>query len=170
MRTLALCLCLSLLTGCATTQDGYRVGRDTLIAYGPASASFDGLGYDALQTAPDRWRVWFTVPGQTERARAEQYALRRAAEISLEHGMGWFRVHYDAAPAHADDHRIVSPDGRLTQSFERTATPGPMGIVRHWIRRAGNQGQITAILDIETGQGLRPGGAYDAAAIAGSYP
>lgn len=170
MRTLALCLCLTLLTGCATTEDGYRVGRDQLNVYSPVAASVNGLGYDALQTAPNRWRVWYTIADQRERRLAEQYALRHAAEIALEHGASWFRVHYDAAPTHSEDLRVASSDGTLTQSFERSAEPGPLSVVRNWVRRAGNQGQITAVLDIETGSGPRPGGTYDAIAIAGSYP
>lgn len=170
MRTLALCICFAILTGCTSAEDGYRVGRDQLNVYSPAAASVDGLGYDALQTAPNRWRVWYTIDDQRERQLAEHYALRHAAEITLEQGARWFRIHYDAAPTHSEDLRVTTSDGTLTHSFERSAAPGPMSVVRNWIRRAGNQGQITAVLDIETGYGPRPGGTYDAVAIAGSYP
>ncbi|HKR66874.1 MAG TPA: hypothetical protein VJZ00_24315 [Thermoanaerobaculia bacterium] len=63
-------------SGCASTY----VSTDT---------SLSG-GYSEIRLAPDAWRVVFEGNGFTERAVAEKFLLRRAAELSLEQGKRWF--------------------------------------------------------------------------------
>ncbi|HCR66484.1 MAG: hypothetical protein CMH90_05410 [Oceanicaulis sp.] len=162
-------LALVALTGCAVTSDAFV--SPPLSAYGPASASVDGLGYDALRTGPDTWRVWYTAPARTDDAQVEQFALRHAAETVHNAGYDWFRIRYDATPRHADGYRPVSRSGDITPAYvDEVERAGPMGLVRNWIFREGPQGQITAILDVQGGRGARPGGAHDPVVIIGSYP
>ena len=162
-------LSLVILAGCGATSTAFV--SPPLSAYGPASASQSGMGYDALQVGPQQWRVWYTGPSNASEALIEQYALRHAAEVTLNARHDWFRVRYGDSTRHADGYRPVNAAGEITPAYvEEVERTGPMGIVRNWIFREGPQGQITAILDIEAGRGPRPGGAYDAVVIAHSYP
>ena len=65
-----------LATGCAS-------------AYRSTDTSLTG-GYSEIRLAPDAWRVVFEGNGFTERAVAEKFLMRRAAELSLEQGKRWF--------------------------------------------------------------------------------
>lgn len=162
-------LALFALGGCSVTSDAFV--SPPLNAYGPASASVDGLGYDALRITPETWRVWYTANARADRAQVEQYALRHAAETVHTAGYDWFRIRYDATPRHASGYRPVNRSGEITPAYvDDVQRAGPMGLVRNWIFREGPQGQITAILDVEGGRGARPGGAYDPVVIIGSYP
>lgn len=162
-----LLLVIALLSGCASRA------APPIEVYAPAAASMTGAGYDALQTRPGRWRIWFTGSDRTDRALIERYALRHAAEVSLDAGAPWFRIVYNADTRHETGYRPVQPDGGLTPAYVQDAPrPGPLGMVRTWLRRdsPGGGAQVTAVLDIELGRGPRPGGAHDAAMIVGSYP
>jgi len=163
-------MALALLSGCGISTTTSFVSPP-LSAYGPASASSSGMGYDALQIGPQQWRVWYTGHASASEAQVEQYALRHAAETAANAGFDWFRVVYDDNTRHADGYRPVGRTGEITPAYvEDVERTGPMGIVRDWIFREGPQGQLTAILDIEAGRGTRPGGAYDPVVILRSYP
>jgi len=78
MKTLLISIAaLAALTACATGPT----------AYGPAQGA--GLGFNAQQIENDRFQVSFT--GRTEEE-ARNYALLRAAEITLEQGYDSFRI------------------------------------------------------------------------------
>lgn len=169
---LALVAAMPLFLGGCASAGGLIAPRPAppITVYAPAAASADGLGYDALRLGPDRWRVWYTTPPGSGAELAERYALRHADELALDHGYDWFRVQYETAPRHGEDHRPVTPDGALTPHFSDSAGPqGLVGRARGWLP-GGPAMQVTAVLDIEAGRGPRPGGARDAAAIVGSYP
>ena len=67
---------LWLLSGCATSYQQKR---------------FTG-GYSETQLAPDVFRVNFAGNGYTSSDRAQDFALLRAAELSLERGFGYFAL------------------------------------------------------------------------------
>lgn len=56
--------------------------------YGPAASS-SAQGYMVQPIESDRYRVSYTATGPEL---ARRYALRRAAEVTLENGGSWFRV------------------------------------------------------------------------------
>ena len=60
--------------------------------YGPASGGERTIGYDSVRIEDDRWRVRFTAGPGASRGEARRYALRRAAELSLNAGYPAFEV------------------------------------------------------------------------------
>lgn len=84
MKSLIVLCLLVLLTGCAS-QESQQQDRH----YHPAKG--DGTGYKELALAETHHRVQFKMRGQ-QRAVAERYALRRAAELTLQQGYDWFVV------------------------------------------------------------------------------
>jgi len=65
-----------LAAGCATT---YTSADDGI-----------GGGYSEIRLAPDSYRVIIEGNGFTSRAEAEQFAMRRCAELTLEQGKRYF--------------------------------------------------------------------------------
>jgi hypothetical protein len=49
-------------------------------------------GYSETWSAPDSVRVIFQGNDHTTPERAQDFAMLRAAELTLQHGFGWFRV------------------------------------------------------------------------------
>lgn len=81
MRLFALLsLCLAALMACATPT-----------RYGPAVQP-GAVGFSERPIESDRWRVGFRAGSGASPALAEDYALRRAAELTVERGFDWFRV------------------------------------------------------------------------------
>ena len=58
--------------------------------YGPADEK--GFGYQETKLEADRFRISFSGDGATPVDVVEEYALLRAAELTLENGYDWFRV------------------------------------------------------------------------------
>ena len=58
--------------------------------YGPADDK--GYGYETARIESNRFRITFKGDGATPPAVVEDFALLRAAELSLENGDEWFRV------------------------------------------------------------------------------
>jgi hypothetical protein len=77
--SLALSFALAL-TACATAP----------APYGP-SAKPGGAGYSETRIEADRYRVLYRAPNGSG-AQASDYALRRAAELTLQSGHDWFAV------------------------------------------------------------------------------
>ena len=75
----------ALLAACQTTP-----------AYGPA-ATQGAAGYSETQIETNRFFVTYRAPGGADAQRVQDYALLRAAEVTLAHNHDWFRV----------DHRSV---------------------------------------------------------------
>ena len=69
------------LTGCATA-----IGT----SYGPADDK--GFGYQDSKIESDRFRVAFSGDGATPPDLVEDYALLRAAELTIANNHDWFRV------------------------------------------------------------------------------
>lgn len=81
VRTLITALSLAGLAACASATP----------VYGPA-ASASAAGYTETQVESDRYFVTYRAPGSAPAATLEDYALRRAAELTLENGRVWFWV------------------------------------------------------------------------------
>jgi len=73
-----------------------RLGLLALVLLGTAATCYqsEGLfgGYRDMQLAPDTFRISFVGNGYVSKGRAQDYAMRRAAEITLRHGYRYFVV------------------------------------------------------------------------------
>ncbi len=79
-KLLALCA-LSTLAACAAVGPA---------AYGPVDSK--GFGYEETKVESDRYRVLYRGSGGMSPEEVEDYALLRAAELTLANGYDWFRV------------------------------------------------------------------------------
>ncbi|MEL7487373.1 MAG: hypothetical protein AAGJ87_09195 [Pseudomonadota bacterium] len=77
----AIALALLGLAGCVTA---------TGTAYAPADSR--GYGYEEVRLEQDRFRIIFRGDGATPPDIVEDFALLRAAELTVENGYDWFRV------------------------------------------------------------------------------
>ncbi len=103
-RLFTLLSCL-LLAACASTGPDYQ----------PADSERD-TGYRTTRLADDRYRVAFTADPEASTT-ARDYALLRAAELTLQKGYDWFEVaNRDTAVSGDDD------DGGATLSATRQTT------------------------------------------------
>jgi hypothetical protein len=64
-------------------------GAGCATPYRPARG---GKGYEETRLAPDQFRVSFQGNGQTSSQQANDFALLRAAQLTLEHGFHYFAV------------------------------------------------------------------------------
>ncbi|HEV2365912.1 MAG TPA: hypothetical protein VGS12_17110 [Caulobacteraceae bacterium] len=60
--------------------------------YFQPAANSGGVGYKEMRLEPDRWRVTFQGGGGAPAAQVADYALLRAAQITLRDGDDWFMV------------------------------------------------------------------------------
>ena len=82
MRVLTLATAAFALAACATAAPP---------PYG-AATSTTGAGYSETQIEATRYFVSYRAPGGADAARLEDYALLRAAELTLANGHDWFWV------------------------------------------------------------------------------
>lgn len=80
MRALLIALCSASLAACASMPTTYTPENGT------------GRGYSEQRIESDRFRVHFDAGPDMSRREAEDLALRRAAELTLEEGADWFLV------------------------------------------------------------------------------
>ena len=80
MRSLICLIALASVTACASTPTAYQpmAGGDR--------------GYSEMRIEQDRYRIRFAAGSDASFQLAEDYALRRAAEITLRDGGDWFLV------------------------------------------------------------------------------
>lgn len=71
----------ALLTACATSSP----------TYGPAASS-NGPGYSEMQIESDRYVVTYRAAGAADGGLLQDYALLRAAELTMENNRDWFWV------------------------------------------------------------------------------
>ncbi len=81
MRIIIPAIVALLLSACAATGP---------IEYGPADAK--GFGYEEQKIEDGRYRITYRGSGGMPPELVEDYALRRAAELTLDGGFDWFRV------------------------------------------------------------------------------
>ena len=77
----ALIAALLLLTGCATTPTVYQ-----------AAATPAAIGYTDYKIEPGRYRVTFRGGDGAPPDQVADYALRRAAELTVREGYDWFEI------------------------------------------------------------------------------
>lgn len=136
------------LTACATTPTTYR----------PANGSDRGWSQSRIEQ--DRFRVRFEAGADMEFDEAENMALRRAAEITLETGGDWFLV-----TSHDVDGNDRNPVGVSTgvsiSSGSRGRSSRGVGVGLHF---DGNAGEKSVSIEILVRSGPLPQDphAYDA--------
>ncbi|MBI1366865.1 MAG: hypothetical protein GC153_13030 [Alphaproteobacteria bacterium] len=154
MRMLTAGALALLLAACATA-----VGTP----YGPASAN-KGFGYTEQEIESGRYRIAFAGDGATPQNVVEDFALLRAAQLTVANGYEWFRV--IARGTEAQDKGGVNLGlGFGTSSYGRGGGVG-VGV-------GGDAGTIgarrffTARLEVLMGKGAKPEGpdVYDAQSV-----
>jgi hypothetical protein len=138
-------------------------------AYKPANGS--GFGYKESQISANQYRVQFKARGDN-RGKAVDYALLRAAELTLMNGYDWFVV--------VDRETVVERDqeGVQTTATTQTVVTRDCGLLtcNTNVRKVpnygvevdyGNTGETETSLGITMGKGVRPanGDSYDATEV-----
>ncbi len=152
MRLAASLLASALLAACASTP-----------AYGPASRS-GAAGFTSQAIESGRYQITYT---DTDPLRARNFALLRAAEITLMDGKDWFEIvggYTDAAPPRRSGGTSVSVGGARSSGGRSSVGVGvglgfPIG--------GSGGGNVTEMIEITTGAGDRPDrpNVYDARAV-----
>lgn len=155
IRTLGLSLLsCALLAACETAPD-YR-----------AAPRADAEGYRDLQIEQNRFRVSYRADGVDK---AADYALLRAAEVTLTAGYDWFEVvsaNTEGAPTDGGGVRPSISIGGSTGSYGSSVGLG-VGI---GVGGSRSSGDVVRSLEFVTGTGPKPDSpnAYDARAVAAS--
>ncbi|MGE0741390.1 MAG: hypothetical protein AB7O98_08615 [Hyphomonadaceae bacterium] len=156
IRSLVFAAAIALLAGCASTP-----------TYGPA-ASPNAAGYSDLQIESNRFHVTYRAPSSADAQLLQDYALLRAADLTLQNGREWFWV----------DRRSVDEErGRSGPSIGVGVGGGSWGGrsgasvgvgVNIPIGGGGGSRARSASLEIRFGEGPKPDdpNAYDARSIA----
>lgn len=142
-----------LMTACAAT------GPTT---YG--AASNNEFGYTQTQIEDDRYRIIYRGSGGMPPEMVEDYALRRAAELTVTNGYDWFRV--IGLDLTEEERGGVSLGAGLgTGSYGRRGGVN-VGVGGN-VGRVGAKRYYTARLEVLMGEGEAPddGNVYDAASI-----
>ncbi len=134
----------------------------TMAPYGPATSP-SSQGYAEQRIESDRWRV--TYRGQGDVARVSDYALLRAAELTLGQGYDWFEVTQrwiDGRPGGGVRPSVSIGGGSSRYGGYRSSGVG-VGVGLNF----GGQEPTTTVLEIRMGRGARPdrGEAYDARGV-----
>jgi hypothetical protein len=157
IRTFVFAAACAVLAACATAPPPYA-----------AAASPTGVGYSETQIENNRYFVTYRAGGSADAALLQDYALLRAAELTLQNGREWFWVDrrtlddqntYRSGPSFGVGIGAGSWGGR---------SGGSVGVGMNF-PLGGAQGQRAraATLEIRFGEGPKPGdaNAYDARAI-----
>lgn len=132
--------------------------------YVPAERDGD-VGYSEQKLENDRYRVSYTSRADASREEATQFALLRAAQLTLAEGRTWFDVlsnRAQAAQARSSGPRI-SLGGSVGSVGGRTATGLGLGAS---FGGGGSSVAQTVVLEVRMGDGPKPEDAYTAAALA----
>lgn len=137
------------------------VACTTAKPYGPASSA-SSQGFSVQPIESNRYRVSYTALSPEQ---ARQYALRRAAEVTLENGGDWFRVvrGFTDASRSGGSRSSVSVGGSSS-----TGTYSGVGVgVGIGIPIGSGSEKITESLEIVSGTGPKPDGVdvYDANSV-----
>ncbi len=157
MRVLTILSIAAMLAACAATGPA---------AYGPAGA--DNFGYSETKIEDDRYRVVYRGSGGMPPEIVEDYALRRAAELTLAGGYDWFRVvSRDMTGEERGGANIGLGFGTGSYGRRSGASVGVGGNVGN----VGAQEYFTVRMEVLMGEGDAPedGGAYDALSVIDSF-
>lgn len=147
-RALVVALLATLvLSACATAGSVYR----------PATVK-GGVGYTEQEVTPTSYRVTFTAPKEAGTQAAQDYALLRAAELTLAKGHTWFQLaSRTVAEVQVDRPKVVT-GGTTAQNYS-CASPGGAGM--------GAQGcSFTPAPNSIAGVNVGVGGTYDTRIVA----
>lgn len=156
MRTLIPLFALLVLAACSGGPTSYQ----------PAAGG--DRGFSEMRIEQDRYRVRFAAGSDVTFDRAEDYALRRAAEITLREGGDWFEV--VARAREGNDRNPVGVGGSVSRSWGSGGFSGTgVGL---GVRIDGNAGEKEVMLEILIRSGERPDRpqVYDARAILDHIP
>lgn len=131
--------------------------------YGPASGA-QAQGFSEARVEQDRYRVTYRAPAKVERARVEDMALLRAADLTLGAGYDWFRVIDRFADARPGSGPMLSL-GTGGTSFGGSSAVG-VGLGTSF--QLGGSGTRSVTLEVQFGRGQRPNArdVYDARDVA----
>jgi len=93
-------------------------------AYRPASST-NALGYSDQRIENDRWRVTYRGDARMASGQVQDYALMRAAQVTLENGGDWFEVVTADTDADARRRYHTEVDYRTDYAVQRSC--GPLG-------------------------------------------
>ncbi len=152
LRTLAFVAAAFALSACASTPPSYT----------PA-ASANAAGYSETQIESNRYFVTYRAPGSADAALIQDYALLRAADLTLQNNREWFWV----------DRRTLDGQGQSRGPSVGVGVGGGSYGGRGGVGASvgmsfplGNRGEQAraATLEIRFGEGLKPDdpNAYDA--------
>ncbi len=130
--------------------------------YGPAGAS--SFGYSSTKIEANRYRIVYRGSGGMPPEMVEDYALRRAAELSLANNFDWFRiVSRDIVGEERGGVSIGAGFG--TGSYGRRSG-GSVGVGGN-VGNVGAQDYFTVRMEVLMGEGEAPDddGAYDALSV-----
>lgn len=133
------------------------------------AASPTGAGYSEQQVESNRYFVTYRASGGAERTLLHDYALLRAADLTLEHGRSWFWV--DRTTFDGESGRRGGPSIGVGVGAGRwggsSGVSGSVG-VNVPVGGGGGGGARAATLEIRFGEGAKPDDAraYDARSIA----
>ncbi|NEX93256.1 hypothetical protein [Caulobacter sp. 17J65-9] len=160
MRNLLLSALVGLTVGACATPTVYQ----------PASSS-SHVGYSEQRIEADRWQVSFHSGSGASAAEVNQYALRRAAELTLAQGYDWFVVvnRYTEAQGGSGYGSGVSVGAGGGNWGGGGSSWGGAGVGLSF-PLGGSGPALTTTLDIRMGRGARPqaADAYDARDVASS--
>ncbi len=143
MKYAVLCCLIFLLSACATTASNYH------------AAKADGTGYKEIVLDSISYRVQFKVRGN-QRIAAHNYAMQRAAELTLNAGYDWFIVSKETR--RLINEKNTSPE--LPETFS-TRRCGLLGCKTQTYRTPELDTEppdsyTLVLLDIHMGRGIRP--------------
>ncbi len=157
MKILSLIMIIILLSSCAS-HSGYR------------AAVGKGYGYQETKLSDTQYRISFKLRGNNA-AKAKDYALLRAADLTLQQGYSWFQVVDQelTQQKNGDDSLALGAStetttttscGLLTCQSRTTPTTGYHAAVNV----AGDSDKVERLLEIRMGKGVQPqdGRSYNA--------
>ncbi len=152
MKYVVMFCLIAMLSACATTpHSNYRAAKG------------DGPGYKEIALDGTSYRVQFTLRGN-QRTAAQNYALQRAAELTLNAGYDWFIVS-------KQKRRMIATRENTAERPETISTRrcGLLGCQTQTYRAdrtdplAEQDNYTLVLLDIHMGRGIRPEkNSYDA--------
>jgi len=157
LRTILAAAALAFVAACASTP-----------TYTPA-ASPNTAGYSEMQIESNRYFVTYRAPGAADSSLIQDYALLRAADLTLQNGREWFWV--DRRTVDEDSARRSGPSigvGVGGGSWGRSSGASVGVGVNFPLGGGGGPRATSATLEVRFGEGPKPdeANAYDARAIA----
>lgn len=162
-RTAAAALVLGLLAACATAP-----------VYQPAESE-DAIGYTDTRLTDRQYRVTFQGRRSTSAEAVRDYALLRAAEITMQQGYDWFEITASESGTEGDERlytagRLVTGPGVYHCGAFGCTTAFHAGYIGVPVVTARNDEYHTTLIEFTVGKGEpeNPNRVYDASQLAES--